>query len=370
MPIKGLTDILRPTLGGSIRLGMKTQNQNGVEYPTKLDYYRFDPLDEALMERWQLRYGEKPRTIMVVFPSDDLNEVFPCFYKCYGASKGLLCKGDGERAERKQNPEKSNSPWDEVECPGPESCDYAMKRGNKGKPGCKQIGTLRFYLPDLPTLDIFQINTTSINSIKNLTYTLHQVKGIMGRLMGYELPLSLVPQEVYPDGKRTIVYVLHVHVPISLRQVQTELRPVIQFDGARVQLPPPPDELPEDLYPASQFIATTGKETVDPETGEIIEPEPEPEPERPSLADDSLVILAFDECEFTQDAREAWLSRANQAGLTSDELRAKVYEYHKTKQKAEQPPPKQAPVSPTTTTPQPTTETAPEPQAPETGDLF
>jgi hypothetical protein len=247
MPIKGLSDIRRFSRGGKIRLGEKRKTKDGKEYPAKLDYMLFDPTDETLLPKLHQQFGDKPDKISVCFASEDVNIVFPQWYKCYGAT-GLLCKGDGVTANRVAD----GGTFIECECPTPEHCEYAISKGKQGKPGCKQLASLQFFLTEFDQMFVWQIDTTSFHSIVNVNSALDIMKRTLGRISFIPVTLILKPQQIQPDGKKQIAYVLDVIIPCGLRDIGA-LKPLIA-GPQNVALPPLLEhEAPDDLYPASQI---------------------------------------------------------------------------------------------------------------------
>lgn len=341
MPIKGLSERRRFSRGGKIRLGQKAVSQRtGREYPEKSDHYIFDPEDASLTTKFIELFGEKPRRLKVAFASEDPEQVFPQHYKLYGSS-GLICKGDGQCAMRRND----EADLIEVECPGPENCDFALARGVHGKPGCKQVASLQFFIPDLPVMQVFQIDTSSYNSIINLNSQLDVLRRIAGRISFLPVDLILKPQEATnPEtGKKIIIYVLDLVVGVGLAQIGL-LRPLDAQLPPPIA-PPPSDALPEDLYPRSQIQglpAPTANHNddpddnmvVDPETGEIIEtpaepmPNPDPEPaeatapatapETGDISNDPDVLAALKA--FPPAKRRALLSSATAGNWTKEQL--------------------------------------------------
>jgi len=250
MPIKGLSDKRRFSRGGKIRLGEKRKvEKNGkiIEFPAKLDYMLFDPQDEKLLPKLHKLYGDKPDKLLVCFPSENLEEVFPQYYKCYGTS-GLLCKGDGVTANRTAE----GGALVECECATPEHCEYAQERGKGGKPGCKQLASLQFFLVDFDNMFVWQIDTTSYHSIVNVNSALDIMRRALGRISFIPVTLILKPQQIQPDGKKQVAYVLDIVIPCGLRDIGA-LKPLIA--GPHAELPPLLEhEAPDDLYPASQIM--------------------------------------------------------------------------------------------------------------------
>ena len=261
MPIKGLSDIRRFSRGGKIRLGEKRKNANGAEYPAKLDYFLFDPEDPAMLPVFKDRYGEKPRRIKIAFASEDTAVVFPQHYKLYGTS-GLACKGDGERATRLAD----GGRMVEMDCPGPANCQFALSKGKHGKPGCKQVASLQFFIPEMPVMQVWQIDTSGFHSIVNINSQLDILRQIRGRISFIPVDLIIKPVQAQVDGRKVVVYALDLVVGVGLSQIAA-LQPLVGHDDT-LALPPPDESTPDALFPASQIY------DADPETGECYEDDP------------------------------------------------------------------------------------------------
>jgi len=233
--IKGVSDIKRLPRIEKIRLGVWTESQQGKEYPKAVDYFVCPPEFEPI-------FGKEPKELEVMLPSDDVEEVFPQFRKCYGASRGLFCKGDGEKALRRD--EKVGG-LVEIPCPG-EACEYT--RGKQ----CKMIGTLNVIIPRIPGLGVWQIDTSSYHSIVNINNCLRLIRELRGRLTGAIFRLKLEPLEVYPEGKKKTVYVMTLDTDKRMIDLVAESRGQKALPKVQVELPND-DSFPEDLYPRSLF---------------------------------------------------------------------------------------------------------------------
>jgi hypothetical protein len=171
MPIKNITDRYRPQRSGKIHLGVKSKKtlEGGkvVEYPSEVNYFVLRDAPELLPF-----YGPDPEDrlnpkkvhleLRAALPSTRfergfplyLEKVFPQYLKRYTAA-GLHCKGDGEMAVCLNE---ETGALEEQPCP----CEF-LDSGD-----CKRIGILRIRVRDLPTFNIYQITTSSFNSIMNM----------------------------------------------------------------------------------------------------------------------------------------------------------------------------------------------------------
>jgi hypothetical protein len=220
MPIKDLKGIARIPRLGKIRLGVKdVSSKTGKEYPTAVDYF-------VCPEEIKAVYGEKPKRLNIAFHSDDIEEIFPQYYKRYGKSTGLVCRGDGEIATA-LNAETGE--FEEVGCDGTE-CDYYKKSQ------CKRIGNLHFMVLGVNRFGVYQLDTSSINTILNINGSIEYAKKMTGgRLNCLPFILDVVPQEVSPDGKKKTVYVLRLEADIPKMMKAIDSKPSALFIASPVK---------------------------------------------------------------------------------------------------------------------------------------
>jgi len=225
--IKGLSDRRRLPRLGSIRLGTKKKSaKTGNEYPSETDYFVCPP---EVMEI----YGETPKELDVMVPLNDLDAVFPTAYKYWGSSSGLKCQGDGETAF-KVNPETKE--MESIKCP----CDLL----EAGK--CKQTATLMVMLPKVSVGGIYQIRSSSFNSIIDIQSGLDYVSALLGRFSMVPLKLRRVKIETHHEGKKQNHYTLQIVFDAditTLNALRSDTQRVLEHP--RYQLPAPADSNPE-----------------------------------------------------------------------------------------------------------------------------
>lgn len=252
MAIKNLSEIVRLPRAGKIRLGVKKKNAQGKEYPSEVDYFILDPETPTESERKRIidafhsLYGEQPKEIKIMIPLNDRDVIFSQFYKRYGSSTLLKCKGDGVEAvcsaeEYAQGLEvlgKTDLGLPKVACLGKE-CPYQKKRE------CSRVGTLQVLLPELPGAGVWQITTGSYGSIININSCLEYVKVVAGRFNMIPLLLQRRETEMMHEGKKTKHYTLHIDMGFALADIQRLAR----VDSTKIMLElPEPDISQEDIY--------------------------------------------------------------------------------------------------------------------------
>lgn len=265
MPIEGLTDQRRVPRLGKIHLGVKVTNDKGIEYPKAVDYFVCPPEVIAV-------YGVKPTTLDVVFPSDDTERIAPAYYKAYGRSRGLIAKGDGvtrrhlvrvdeesgEITEDLARRDAKKVAWVEGPCLG-RACPYYEKRE------CKEVMSLQFLLPRVPGLGVYQIDTSSYNSIVDILSTIDLVRALVGRISGVPLQLTLEPREVTPEGqKKKTVHTLHLRRP---DKTILELGRASQGPMYALLEPPEEEEAPVGLFPTPEEQKAASEAEEEAQTG-------------------------------------------------------------------------------------------------------
>ena len=240
--IKGVSDQLRLPRRGKIRLGEKKLSKSGKEYPSALDYF-------AVPKEVQEIYGDKPRKLDIMIPMEEREQWFPQAYKRYGSSTGLICRGTGEVGT-----EMADEGMKEIECQGKDCPHYQ-------KGDCKQIGNLQVILPKVKGLGVYQIDTSSYNSIVNINSGVEMIRGMLGRISWIPLILEVQMQEAHPqvNGKRikTIIPVMSITSDVSVYDLLKMRLPVKQavIDNKGV------DEKPVLLFPGKDGSIGNDKTT-------------------------------------------------------------------------------------------------------------
>ena len=122
--------------------------------------------------------------------------------------------------------------WKEMPCNGKECIYYKNEK-------CREVMNLQFLLPQVPGLGVWQIDTSSTNSIRNINSSAELIRGIIGRIRMVPLILSLGKQEVInpDDGKKKTVNVMSLRHGATLQNlIADSVKPIQQL------LAPPPDD--------------------------------------------------------------------------------------------------------------------------------
>ena len=234
MPIKNLSDVRRYPRLGKIRLGVKKTSKEGKEYPCEVDYF-------VCPDKLKVIFGDKPKELPIMFPIDNDEIFFQQWLKSYGAI-ALKCKGDGEFA----------GAWDN-DTGGIKTIPCPCEKRNAGE--CKQLATLLFMIPKVGEVGVWQIDTSSKNSIIDINSSIDLIRRIAGRVNMIPLILKREPRTStrIEDNKqkKSTHYTLTLNVDPNI--TVGHLQELAQ-GKPEMALLPPPDETKDDLlYPANGF---------------------------------------------------------------------------------------------------------------------
>lgn len=278
--IKGLSEQRRLPRLDYIRLGVKVKRSGDASCdcgsddlcrkcsrPTETKHFVVPPEVAKV-------YGDTPTELDIVFPLDAVEDVFPQALKMYKAA-GLWCEGNGEQALRRNE----QGQWDEMAC----SCENLDARG-----GCKKVAVLNIILPRVNWGGVYQIVTSSFNSIIDVQSGIEYVRSLMGRvvMVGKKPPhhLKLLREPTattHTDDKGQTRK--QTHYTMKLRYMGTEedinkerALTVEALRGPRYLIA---DEdrsardMPTLIETSDPPVGQDGSEIVDMETGEVLNAE-------------------------------------------------------------------------------------------------
>lgn len=220
MPIKGLSEQRRLPRLGKIHLGKKVPNKNkDGEHPEATTYFVLPPELENV-------FGKECAALPIMIPVEDDELWASQYYKRYSNVRGLTCRGDGVTCRRMvdtKTGEVANRKTEEIvwkeglPCQGQDCPDYKAKE-------CKEVMNLQFIMPDVPGLGIWQVDTSSVNSIRNINSGAAMVRAVYKRLVFIPLLLTLEPQEVVnpDDGKKKTVRCLNLRVRGTMKELMAQ----------------------------------------------------------------------------------------------------------------------------------------------------
>ena len=283
--IKGISEARRLHRLAKIRLGEKLiSKKTGAAYPAKTDHFNFKDCPELAAI-----YGENCKEIDIIIPNEDPEVFFPQNRMAYRKT-GLFCKGDGEckdnpgvatrvyvglsDGDKQSRTVPKGQPLDpqgstylkeqkldvavgmmfDLPCLG-EDCPFSLNKM------CKPIGRFLFMVPKAPRIGVYEISTTSYNTIVELNSAIAKpdeqgmgagyLRGITGRVSMIPLKLKLVPKEtkVPKTGQPTTIYHLVIEFAGTLANLM-EYRNVPQIGMDRMPHRAEIErEVPEDLVP-------------------------------------------------------------------------------------------------------------------------
>lgn len=244
MPILGLTE--RHTLPrlGKIRMGIKAPNADGKgEHPVATDYLVCPPEVQAV-------FGEKPRSLRIVIPVEDDEKWCSQYYRRYSQSRGKICQGDGQACDRLvdtdtgeiANHTSVNMEWRKERCLGRQCPDYTAKP----KPQCSEKMNLMFMIPEVPGLGVWQLDSNSVNSMRNINNSARLIRLLYGRISMIPLVLSMEQREVInpDDQKKKKVWVLKLGAEDTLLDVASQMTEFAKKlpDAVSLAIPSPDDK--------------------------------------------------------------------------------------------------------------------------------
>lgn len=312
MAIRALKDDERAPILGKIRLGEKKTLSSGMEVPTTSQYFVLRSLKPEYRKAIEERYGQEPSELEIMFPSDNLDQIIPTWYKWFsGAVKNdkgaviggrLKCYGDGPEVTGEPGIATHIDKMDPVTrrvptrpCHGEACPDYF---DHKGRQQCAKTMQVFCMLPLISMYGVFEIDTKSIHSILSFHRQLRFVKGMNGGVVK-GLPFRIVRVETvttYPDprtgeqrsGKQ---YIMELHPDEDFKNRHgKELLGKLQstFSNSNILLPPA-DEL--ILRPSGEAFAL--EEGADAEA-EVVPPKPAVVVAE-EVANDPEVVALFEE---------------------------------------------------------------------------
>ncbi len=156
---------------GKVRLGFKDSKGRSKS----VDYF-------VIPEEYQKILGGKPKSLEIMFHSNDINEVMPYFYKKYASTQQLMCMSDGKKSRVFKG---NKDGWKDEVCDR-KTCKFALG----DRPSCVMVLTFKFLIPSISMVQYFEINTRSVKSLLNIKGAIEMLKKFGGgQLIGKRLQL-------------------------------------------------------------------------------------------------------------------------------------------------------------------------------------
>lgn len=203
MPIQTIHNAQPVPIIGKIRLGIRKQSASGSDYPSTVEHFVLTDAPDV-----EKVYGPDPKELDIMFPSDDLEAIVPTWLKWYaGGVRGkdgsmiggrLQCYGDGPDAEGKPGTAHYLLKRDPITrvvptrpCAGALCPDY---KSASGVQQCKQSMRVFCMLPLVSWYGVYQIDTTSWNSIHSFATQIRWVKDLNNGVVRM-IPFKIVREE-------------------------------------------------------------------------------------------------------------------------------------------------------------------------------
>jgi len=312
MPIKGVSDkgLDFPEIG-RIKKGemVPVQGKPGVMRPVDLDYFKieFHPGYEYCMEKFLAHYDEKPTSINIFLPFNDIAEMWDPFLEAYTASR-MLAKSDGPadqggivlfRCDSKTGEaivsNGRNIQTGEIEY---HPADNIAGFDYQGKPvEYSPVGRLKVIIPELEEAAYMMMVTGSWNDCENISKQLAGLKELNnGIIKGVKMQLIRSDHEVMApingEKKRVTKSLISIKADPdwvaakiaesnaqAFPQLVSSLHPTYQLEEPEMEILPPGDIIPdtqistppEAKNPAEAVIeAPQGKSTREPHDPETL----------------------------------------------------------------------------------------------------
>jgi len=207
------TKNIKLPIGGKIRLGIKVKNEEGIEHPKELKYF-------VCPEEVTKVYGEEPTKLIVFFPRNNREEIFPQCYEKYGSNEALLCQGDGDVSKTAQRLNLENGRWEEVKCP----CEHFGKYDKKTKiGGCVKAGYLKFMLPSVSIGTFYQCRvggTVSIEECNSAFELANKTTGGCWAMIPFKMERVLKKLKIPGTAKMKDHWVVTLEIAASVEEIR------------------------------------------------------------------------------------------------------------------------------------------------------
>ena len=173
---------------GRLHIGKKQAWQNGREYPVSVDYFIPTGKYAGLFTQ---ALGEKPSTITIIFPSDDVAKVCNERYEYRDDKGALVARGDGKIFEIWDG--RKYSPYSVDDYPEIMNQIAAKNPTKRGSENWDVVLTMRFIVPAVRgVVGVWQFSTKgSASSIQNIRNSFDSVQLMRGTVCQTAFDLSV-----------------------------------------------------------------------------------------------------------------------------------------------------------------------------------
>ncbi|MEE9573039.1 MAG: hypothetical protein V3W20_08330 [Candidatus Neomarinimicrobiota bacterium] len=209
----------RPPRLGKIKVGEKTEGG----HPTSVDYFIIDSEYKDLVTKV---YGEKPKVINIVFPSDNIEDNLNEMYRWYGKS-GLKCTGNGETFTQF---------IDSVEEPKGCPC-FRADENIETKPQCHASMIMSFIITGIGVTGIWHFTSKAVFSRSGIRAIMEMVQATTGKLAGVPFFLRVEMQESTISGNPNKFPVVSIDCAMDLEAL---MKQNLQIGAAETKILPEP----------------------------------------------------------------------------------------------------------------------------------
>jgi len=243
------TKNIKLPVGGKIRLGIKVKNEQGIEHPLETKYF-------VCPEEVKKVYGEEPTKLIVFFPRNNREEVFPQCYEKYGSNEALLCQGDGDVSKTAQRLNLENGKWEEVKCP----CEHYGPYDKKTKiGGCVKAGYLKFMMPSVSIGTFYQCRvggTVSIEECNSAFELANKTTGGFWAMIPFKMERVVKKLKIPGTAKMKDHWVVTLEIAASVEEIRRvsagEILYLGQKKNGQYELEAPELPLANEAYVAEE----------------------------------------------------------------------------------------------------------------------
>lgn len=173
---------------GKVKVGELAETQNGKQYPTSLDYFRFTSNEEMRVKRMQDMFGDKPTKLPITFHCNDTDSVCVQRYEIRDSAGKLVAYGNGVNFWESQKDgfvEKAQLTPEQGE-------RYMAALAANVKTKWSETLTLRFMVLQYPELGLWEFTTKGKDtSIGQIIAAFDAVQEMAGRVKGIPFWLTV-----------------------------------------------------------------------------------------------------------------------------------------------------------------------------------
>jgi hypothetical protein len=180
MAIKEFENQTKYQRAGKIHLGIKGEKGR----PQSTDYFVCPDEVKAV-------YGEKPKMLEIMVFSDNKEDFMPYYYKKYGKNQ-LMCRGNGKDCRIFKGFDETTKLEKWIDGP----CDRETCSAAQGdKPQCNMVLNLKFIIPKVNKTAFYQLDTRSVNTLKNIQGAVDMLKQVTGQIAWIPMILTVVEEK-------------------------------------------------------------------------------------------------------------------------------------------------------------------------------